>query len=641
MRGRLARLNEVSLGIAGSLEIETVLQAVIDGSRLLTGARYGAIWTFDDSGATCPGNCSGSRIRFGGATKLDYRLFHQGVDGLPRHYPKHTSGYGTLTITPIADGIVEETESILITGSAPGLGASTATVLLTDSTVGHGSGGGGGAIVSIAPPSGETSEGSIAELTVSLSHSVAAAVTVAFHVTPGTADASDYTEPALSTVTFPANSAAGATQTIAVATNQDLLSEGAESFTVTLGTVTGDLAPRVSVDPDRAAATATIAESDPISISLSGPAEADEGAEATYTVSLSPSGVIPTRELTVTYATSDGTALAGSDYAPATGTLSFTQDSPGAKTFTVSTTEDILTEARETFTVSIAVTYSTSDGTALAGSDYASAPGTISSTQESAGDRIVTVGTAGNTATESGETSSASSSGPAGDGGPAPTLGTYSVTTTIADDDEPVPAAAATPTPTREPAGGPASTPRPTQTPQPTWGHLREPVPTPTPTPEPTREPTPTPTPEPTSTPAPEPTREATPTPTPEPTPRPAQEPTREPTPTPTPTPEPAVPLVQQLADTPTPVPTVTPRLTPVPTSAPVQPVAKSIDPGTPTPTASQAPPDIPLSWLTPWPWLLLLLAVLIALAIAAERRRRRRARSLSIAVGREALEND
>ena len=50
LRGRLAKLNEASVGMAGSLEIDTVLQAVIDSSRLLTGALYGAIATFDDSG---------------------------------------------------------------------------------------------------------------------------------------------------------------------------------------------------------------------------------------------------------------------------------------------------------------------------------------------------------------------------------------------------------------------------------------------------------------------------------------------------------------------------------------------------------------------------------------------------------------
>ncbi len=49
LRGRLAKLSEASLGIAGSVEIDVVLQAVIDASRQLAGARYGAILTFDDS----------------------------------------------------------------------------------------------------------------------------------------------------------------------------------------------------------------------------------------------------------------------------------------------------------------------------------------------------------------------------------------------------------------------------------------------------------------------------------------------------------------------------------------------------------------------------------------------------------------
>ena len=50
LQGRLAKLNEVSLGIAGSLEIDTVLQAVIDASRLLSDARYVANLTFDEYG---------------------------------------------------------------------------------------------------------------------------------------------------------------------------------------------------------------------------------------------------------------------------------------------------------------------------------------------------------------------------------------------------------------------------------------------------------------------------------------------------------------------------------------------------------------------------------------------------------------
>ena len=50
LRSRLARLDVASLGIAGSLDIDVVLQSIIEASRLLTGARYGVILTFDDSG---------------------------------------------------------------------------------------------------------------------------------------------------------------------------------------------------------------------------------------------------------------------------------------------------------------------------------------------------------------------------------------------------------------------------------------------------------------------------------------------------------------------------------------------------------------------------------------------------------------
>ena len=85
----------------------------------------------------------------------------------------------------------------------------------------------------------------------------------------------------------------------------------------------------------------------------------------------------PTANLTVEYATSDGTAEAGSDYTGTSGTLTFTQASAGAQTFKVSTTEDTVDEPDETFNVSI--------------------------------------------------------SNPIGGGGPAPSLGTASVSTTIVD----------------------------------------------------------------------------------------------------------------------------------------------------------------------------------------------------------------
>ena len=48
---RLTRLNEASLRIHQDLNLEAVLQGIVDGARLLTEARYGALLVFDESGA--------------------------------------------------------------------------------------------------------------------------------------------------------------------------------------------------------------------------------------------------------------------------------------------------------------------------------------------------------------------------------------------------------------------------------------------------------------------------------------------------------------------------------------------------------------------------------------------------------------
>ena len=132
------------------------------------------------------------------------------------------------------------------------------------------------------------------------------------------------------TVTFAANSAAGATQTITITATDDALSETAESFTVTLGTITSTLSSQISLKSGASAATATIAASDPITINISGPSAVDEGDETSdYTVSLTPSGVTPTSDLTVSYATANGTATAGTDYTAKSGTLTFTNAGGG------------------------------------------------------------------------------------------------------------------------------------------------------------------------------------------------------------------------------------------------------------------------------------------------------------------------
>ena len=242
-----------------------------------------------------------------------------------------TSATGTLELTPTDDAIVEGDETIVISGTTTvSLSVSSATITLTDDdkSTTTPTDDKDSAELSISGPSANVAEGSDATFTVTLSAAVSKEVTVAWSAAGNTTDYS----PTSGTVTFAAGSAAGATEDIEIAVTDDDLSETAESFTVTLGTVGGDLSSQVTVKSSANSATATISESDPITISISGPSNVDEGDTTTaYTVSLSPSGVTPTADLTVSYATSDGTATAGTDYTAASGTLTFTNAAAGLR----------------------------------------------------------------------------------------------------------------------------------------------------------------------------------------------------------------------------------------------------------------------------------------------------------------------
>ena len=262
--------------------------------------------------------------------------------------PAHTmSATGTLTITPTDDQVVEGDETITIPGSTTaevGLTVTSATVTLTDDdkSTTTPTDDKDSATLSISGPTANVSEGAIATFTVTLSAAAGKQVQVAWSASLGTDAAESADLSATSgTVTFAAGSAAGATQDITI--------------TVTLGAITTTLpSAQVSLRSGASSATATIAKSDAITVSISGPATVDEGDATTdYTVSLSPDGVTPTSDLTVSYATSDGTAAAGTDYTAKSGTLTFTNAAAGSQTFTVSTTEDTLDETDETFTVTI------------------------------------------------------------------------------------------------------------------------------------------------------------------------------------------------------------------------------------------------------------------------------------------------
>ena len=194
-----------------------------------------------------------------------------------------------------------------------------------------------------------------AEFTVTLSEASTGAVTVEYRTANVTATAGfDYAETS-GTLTIAANNT---TATIAVEVLNDGDAEGTERFTVELSGASG----ATIVDGE---GVGTITDDDtvvpppppppppPLLPSLSiGNAIVTEGptARAEFTVTLSEASG---QEVTVDYETSDATALAGSDYTAASGTLTI-DSGEMTGTITVEVLDDVVIEGDdETFTVEL------------------------------------------------------------------------------------------------------------------------------------------------------------------------------------------------------------------------------------------------------------------------------------------------
>ncbi len=260
-----------------------------------------------------------------------------------------------------------------------------------------------------------------ATATVTLSAASSQIVTVNYATSNGTATAgSDYTA-ASGTLTF---NPGETSKTFSVPISEDTRDEADESVMLTLSS------PSNAVLGTPSTASITIIDNDlPPSVTFSSSTiNANENAvSAVVTVRLSAASG---RTVTADYATSDGTATAGSDYTATSGTLTF---NPGetSKTFSVPILEDTLGEPNETIALSLSnpsnavlgtpasatltipandmltfsassynmhenvgaavitvrlnapsglvvtVNYATSNGTATAGSDYTAASGTL------------------------------------------------------------------------------------------------------------------------------------------------------------------------------------------------------------------------------------------------------------------------
>ena len=168
-------------------------------------------------------------------------------------------------------------------------------------------------------------------------------VTVDYATVPGTAEAGTDYSAASGTLTFRPREALA--QLVRVPILDDRVVEADETFTVTLSGAS-------NATLGAAVATGTIIDDDALAVTVTAaPHTVEEGSPAGFAVTLT--GAISS-EVTLEWATADGTARAGADYeAVAGGTLTFRPDAAPTRRLAVRTLQDDLEEGTETFTVNL------------------------------------------------------------------------------------------------------------------------------------------------------------------------------------------------------------------------------------------------------------------------------------------------
>lgn len=256
----------------------------------------------------------------------------------------------TISIVTADDAIYEGAEDLGITLSRPSGGASladpNAVVTIADNEV----------VPQLTISNATVTEGEAAVLTVTRSGALGSSVTVNYASTAGSAVApGDY-----GAVSGTLNFLPGETlKTITVATVDDNVHEGPEGFTVGLSGATGG-----AIISTGGGAVSLADNDSPPSFAISN-AGVTEGGSAVMTVTKSGATAL---NLSVTYATANGSAIAPGDYTAAAGTLTFL---PGetSKSISIATIDDAIYELAETFSVNLSgasggASISTATGTA-------------------------------------------------------------------------------------------------------------------------------------------------------------------------------------------------------------------------------------------------------------------------------------
>ena len=254
----------------------------------------------------------------------------------------------TISISTTDDAVVESAETFSVVLSRPSVpagiatGSATGTINDNDAT--------------LAVGNASALEGAGLTFSVTRTGYSGAAATVSFATASGTAAAPGDFTAASGTVTFAAGET---TRTVTVQTVDDSVIEPTETFRLTLSGQSSGLVPGTM------SGTGTINDND-ASYAISGATVAEGGTLAFVVTRTGYTAVASS----VSFATSNGSAVAGSDYNAASGTLSFAPGQTSA-TINVSTIDDSVIETTETLTVSL------SSPTAGATISAGSATGTI------------------------------------------------------------------------------------------------------------------------------------------------------------------------------------------------------------------------------------------------------------------------
>ena len=257
-----------------------------------------------------------------------------------------------ITVQLINDNLIEQGENFFVDLSDPSnatfsaAGATTATVDVVDDD-------GGTSTIQFSSAAYSVDEGGgSAILTVVRSGGIGFAVSANYSTSDGTAKAgSDYSATS-STVTF---SPGEYSKNITVPILQDAVAEGSESFTISLSSPSANAAlgtpaiATVSINDDDAGNTIQFS---PVIYTVNEAGPDGQPGQAVLTVTANRTGN-PNTTVTVDYNTRDGSAVAGQDYGFTSGTIVFNAGET-QKQIAVPLINDTLIEATESFFVDLA-----------------------------------------------------------------------------------------------------------------------------------------------------------------------------------------------------------------------------------------------------------------------------------------------